>query len=141
MVELGGPKGCPDTTHQRCAFIQIDTAPGQDVSMSKQSPEEFLGFGQTHSGQLFSERSFKLGGLPAAESTGFVNGQGATRDIAAKHEGKILIITYIENTNIIVDRDKEIVKSPADWKYKAVFDKMLDTMSFYEVPKSLFSEN
>lgn len=140
MVELGGPKGCPDATHQRCAFIQIFAAPGQDASVSNQSPEEYLGFGQNHSGHPLSEQVFKLDGLPAAESTGFVDEQGATREIAVKHEGQMLIITYIENTNIIVDQDKEVpVKSPADWKYKEVFDKMLDTMSFYEVPKSVFS--
>jgi len=138
LVEIGGPKGCPYAVHQRCALIQIDAMAGQGAAFSNNSIDHYLGFNSNVGHPVFSERNFVLGGLPAGEVT-FLVEAGVTREIAVKHEGKMLTITYLENTNIIVDHDKEVpVKSPADWKFADVFDKVLSNMSFYNVPKSVW---
>ncbi|MGH9708070.1 MAG: hypothetical protein ACRD5R_15045 [Candidatus Acidiferrales bacterium] len=130
LVEIGGPEGCPNAPQARCALIQIDPMIFQGEGISRLTPEEYLGTDKSWPDRL-SVRKFDLGALPAVEVISLVKpGPGQTQlvcEVAAKHDGRILQITYIEQ-----GKGQDMVKSPSDWKYAAVFDKMLTTFSFYK---------
>lgn len=135
LVEIGGPEGCQYASRKRCALIQIDAMIFQGESISNSSVEQYLGTNGPRP-DLRIERKFALGGVPAVDVCYLVakGGAGAPqRKIAVKHNGRILEIRYIEQ-----GKDEDTIKSPSDWKYAAIFDKMLTTFSFYRVPETVW---
>lgn len=119
-----------DCTKERCASFQSDSEIFQKVNGDdKKSPQDFLTAGkQPKLGYM--ERAFEIGGFPAFEVSG-PNVPAPALQIAVKHYGKILLITYVEG-----GKDVAAIKSSADWKYANEFWKILSTSSFYNVPES-----
>jgi hypothetical protein len=130
LVEFYGPFDCG---HERCPFIQIDS----DVNQGKvKEPTEEETESKKNNPNLFFRRRFQLGGFPATDACWYepkANGGQLVRGIAVFHKEREIEITYLER-----GPDKATIKTPADWKYVATFDKILSTMSFYDVPDSVW---
>jgi hypothetical protein len=123
-----------DCVKERCATFQIDSEINR--GRFKDSLERYLSIDKPRPG-LLSHRKFEIGGLPALDVVGLTKPRpertDLVREIAVKHNGRILKITYSEG-----GKDRDTTKSPADWKYVAIFDKILGTLSFYDVPESVW---
>jgi hypothetical protein len=129
LVTFFGPGDC---TKERCASFQLDSEIEQKVNGDdKKSPQELLSGGRPPV-PGYQRRAFEIDGFPAFEDSG-PNVPAPALQIAVKHYGKILLITYIEG-----GKDVDAIKSPADWKYVADFDRMLSTLTFYEVPETVW---
>jgi hypothetical protein len=121
-----------DCAKERCASFQIqpymykgvNDLPEEDAEPTKNIPN------------LFFRRRIRLGGLPAVDTCWYSpesNGGQLAREIIVVHKGREVKISYGEG-----GPDGAAIKTPADWKYVGIFDKILSTMSFYDVPDSVW---
>ncbi len=128
-VDFYGPGDC---TKERCASFQIQTYMYKGVNdLSEEDAEP-----KKNIPNLFFRRRIQLGGLPALDTCSYSpesNGGQVAREIIAIHKGREVVISYGES-----GPDRAMIKTPADWKYVGTFDKILSTMSFYDVPESVW---
>ena len=133
QVSFYGPGNCAT---ERCAGFQVDAEIFQgDVKIS---PEEYLGANKASS-NLFNQKTIGLDGFPAVDAcyyTSGLNGRQPVREIAVKHHGRIVLITYSEG-----GKNKDAIKSPDDWRYVTTFDKILATITFFEPPKNVWPKS
>lgn len=130
LVEFRGPGDCGK---ERCAYFQINS----DINQGKvKDPPEDDTEPKTNDPNLFFRRRVQLGGFPAIDACWYepkTSGGQLARGIAIFHKGREIEITYIEG-----GPDKTTIKAPIDWKYVGTFNKILSTMSFYDVSDSVW---
>jgi hypothetical protein len=122
-----------DFAKERCPFVQIDS----DVNQGKvKEPSEEDTEAKKNDPNLFFRKRIQLGGFAAIDACWYEpksNGGQLVRGIAVFHNGRETEITYLEG-----GPDKAMIKAPTDWKYVGTFDKILGTMSFYDVSDSVW---
>jgi PsbP-like protein len=128
IVTFFGPGDC---TKERCVSFQVDSEIFQDEGPQGED------FGPDNNPSKFlSYRRYRLGGFPALDvifHDANTNGYTLVRGVTVNHSGRLLGITYTEG-----GKDKDAIKLPPDWKYTSNFNQILDTLSFYDVPKSVW---
>ncbi|MGC2828307.1 MAG: PsbP-related protein [Candidatus Acidiferrum sp.] len=130
VVEFYSPGDC---VNERCASFDINSDINQGTV--KDFPEEEAK-SQKNDPNLFFRRRFQLGGFPAIDACWYepkANEGQLVRRISVIHKGREIEITYAEG-----GRGKVAIKTLADSKYMGTFDKILSTMSFYDVPESVW---
>ena len=134
IVDFSGPWDC---AKERCVVLQIDSEILRDEF--KDSLERYLDVDKLRP-YLISQRKFEVSDFPALEvdfrcSAALGAIEVPCRQIAIKHNGRILRISYSEQGS-----DRNTIKSPSDWKYIAIFDKMLTTLAVYQVPERVWEK-
>jgi len=134
LFNIYGPIGPGECQIGRCAIITVDSEVFQ--GSTKKSLEEFLQADKP-SNYRHWRRELQIGGAPAFDVCCVYNEHHEPmRRIAVRFHGRIMDFTYLEGGKT----DKPI-QSPDDWKYAPVFDKMLETLSFFDVPESVWPKN
>ncbi len=133
LVFIKGPGSCSGES-ERCGTVEV--AP-QDQMHSFMSLEEFLGVSNAPPPPGFSRpRRFELSESSALEYCWLMARIPACH-VAIEHKGgQIFDIQYSEFGN-----DHSQIKSPKDWQYESIFNKIVKTFSFYQIPKTLWPED
>jgi hypothetical protein len=129
LVEFSLPFDC---TKERCASFQIQPYMYKGVNELSEEDAET----KKNIPNLFFRRRVQLGGLPALDTCWYSsesNGGQLAREIIVIHKGREVKISYGEG-----GPDRAMIKTPADWKYVGTFDKILSTITFYDVPDSVW---
>jgi hypothetical protein len=138
LVFIQGPKECLSGA-ERCAWVGIRRFP-RNSGYSKGSLKSYLHRDEHHEGgpdrEFLVEKTTALAGESGLDvyTRGNVNGKvTVNRQIVLKHNGYLFEISYWEADNS--GKDRLEIKAPQDWKYTAIFEKMLSTFSFYKIPR------
>lgn len=117
-VWISGPLPC--STSQRCAMITVTAA---DIEETGPTPKEW----PIDPASLFGrQRRFELAGTSAIEACWPMdNGKRPTCNIGFEHKGLGFGIAYFE-----FGKEYGQIRSPKDWMYEAIFEKMLKTFTF-----------
>lgn len=119
LVWIRGPLPC-NSESQRCATIAIAVGKADEAGTST---NDFL---RLDPASLFGRlKKFELAGASAMEACWFMNAIGPACSVGFEHKGLGFGITYDEG-----GKDDAQIRSPKDWKYESIFEKMLKTFSF-----------
>jgi len=133
LFNIYGPIGPGECQIARCAIITVDSEVFQ--GNTKKSLEEFLQADKLN--YDYWRRELQIGGAPAFDVCCLYDEHHEPmRKVAFRYHGRIMDFTYTEGGKA----DKPI-ESPNDWKYVSIFDKMLESLSFFEVPESVWPKN
>jgi hypothetical protein len=126
--DFAGPNDCYKQGLP-CAGFQIDAMPWQQDDISRQTPKEYLGGGSDpdfiRQGPICLDGHVGYQVFYLAKNIGGWSHPEPVREIAVKHNGKMLTIIYSENA-----KDNEAIRSPQDWKLAPVFEQILSTFRF-----------
>ena len=120
---IGGPKGCYD---QRCGNVQIQVETLKPTDkIAKLTACELVRRDLSTGAAVSSTRELEVAGVPACEII-FTSNYTLNRYIAFKYRNQSFLVAYWEDGKASITE----IKSPADWKFVEVFDKMMSTFSF-----------
>jgi hypothetical protein len=136
FVYIQGPRNCY-TEAVGCALVGIRRY-SRNTADSEGTLEEY--FGMNHPGggstEYLKRTRITLAGESALDVCSRGNSDGKVsviRQIVFKHNGYLFEISYRETVNS--KKATLEIKTPQDWKYAAIFEQMLTTFSFSQIPR------